>query len=148
MKVIFLKNVPGTAKKGDIKDVSDGYATNFLVKQGIAKPATTVSVVEEQAKKKRADKKKQGVMEVRKAAHKKLQGQLLQITGKTNKQGVLYAAITPARIAKEIQMRFRVAVDPARIVMNTQIKSIGKHRVVLKLIDSAETPLSVVVSAS
>lgn len=148
MKVIFLQNVPGTGKKGDIKEVSDGYARNFLFLKKLAEPATAGSVNKlkaQEAKQKREVEEELNNFQ-RDAA--RLDGQEISVVEKTTTDGKLYASVNPARLAELIKKQIGLAVDPKHIRTPKPIKSIGTHRAIVAFPHGLEAELSVMVSDS
>lgn len=146
MKVILLQDVPGTGKKGEIKEVADGYANNFLIKKKLAEPASkqTVRTLEEKEAKLRRDNKKELQQSQRMAS--RLDGAEIEVSEKTNDEGRLYAAITPLKLAGYIKKKCGVTVDPKQIIIEDPIKEIGDHRVRIDLGHGLEAELSVIVS--
>ena len=148
MKVIFLQNVPGTAKKGDIKEVSDGYARNFLFRQKLAEQATDAAV--HQLKAQEAKVQKEMERELKQYQHDatRLDGQELSIIEKTTADGKLYAAINAVKIAETINKQIGLAVDSKHIKIPKPIKSTGNHKIVVTFPHGLEAELSVTVSES
>ena len=142
MKVIFLKTMPGKAQKGQVKDVPDGYAKNFLFKQGIAKPATKDAVNKVQAstaKKERAEARDE---KARQSLHNKLDKKIIEIKDKANEAGLFYAAVTPGRVAQEIKKQFAIPLDPGRIRVPHAIKTVGTHTIQLDLMPNKKTTIT------
>src|SRR3989339_1323589 len=122
MKVIFLKDVKGTAKKGEIKEVSDGYARNFLMKQGLATMATDTELkkLESQAKKK--TKQMESELESLQKMAGRLDGAEIEIFAKTSNSGTLYAAITSDKLASAIKKQLSIKVKPEQIKLKEPLK--------------------------
>lgn len=146
MKVIFLADVKGTAKKGEIKEVSDGFARNFLFKGNLAKPATPGAVDEQKAI--AARKLKEAEMELkafqREAA--RLDGQEISVKEKATDDGKLYAAVTGTKLATAIKSQIGVVINPKHVVMPKPIKQTGEHDFVVNFPHGLEANLSVIVS--
>lgn len=145
MKVVFLKDVAGSGKKGQIKDVADGYARNFLLKQGLAKSASN-SVLEEIAFKntKQAKKEVSSLKQEQKAAAK-LDGYEIEITEKTNADGRLYASLSAAKIAESIKKALKITIDPKQIQLENPIKEVGEHDVSASFSHGLEAEFKVIV---
>jgi len=127
MRVIFLKNVAGVAQAGEIKNVSDGYARNFLIPQGLAKLGTEDAVARvkkvEQAKEKEEQSQKDQSASISKA----LKGKTFEIKSKTAEGGKkLYAAINADDVKKVLEAD-NIDIGSAKIVFEKPIKNIGKH---------------------
>ncbi|MDD2656735.1 MAG: 50S ribosomal protein L9 [Patescibacteria group bacterium] len=129
MKVIFLKDVKGTAKKGETKEVSDGYARNFLMKQGLAVMATDAELkkIDGQAKKKA--KQMESELESQQKIAGRLDGGEIEILAKVSNSGTLYAAINSAKLAQAIKKQIGVTVKPDQIKLKEPLKEIGDHDV-------------------
>lgn len=146
MKVIFLKDVKGQGKKGEVKEVSDGYANNFLFKQGLAKPATesNLKIVDTQrkAEERRKEQEKQEAMEL--AA--KLNELTLVIKGKAGEGGRLFGSITTKQIAEELEAQMKLKVDRRKMQLDEPIRSLGVTIVPIKLHPEVTASLRVQVT--
>ncbi len=146
MKVIFKKDVGGVGQRGTVKEVSDGYALNFLIPQGLAEQATADKVA--------AHAKSQKALEAENAAREKewaesaarMQGAKFQIHAKANNQGHLYKQLSADDIAAEIKKVFGVSVPHSLILIGSQIKAAGEHDISVKLGKSAAKMTLVVVT--
>jgi len=127
MKIIFVQDVPGVARKGEVKDVADGYARNFLLPKGLAEFATLERLQELEAK----QVKEQAKLDARKGEFQKVVGQLekthVVFRKKVSKTGKLFAAITPMHIAKKLSDMFKTEIKPEMIKIENQIKEVGEH---------------------
>lgn len=148
MKVIFLANVPGTAKKGDIKEVSDGYARNFLFVKKLAKPASAVAVEQLKAQNARAEREAGEELRHFQRDAARLDGHELYVEEKTTPDGKLYAAVGPARLAEMIKAQIGLVINPKHITIPKPIKNIGQHYFTVSFPHSLEAELSVTVSAA
>jgi large subunit ribosomal protein L9 len=145
MKVIFLKDVKGQGKKGEIKEVSEGYATNFLFKQGVAAPASqgNIKTLENQkaSEVKRKEKEKQDAQEL----GAKLKEITLEMKHKTGEGGRLFGSITTKQIAEELEKQKKISIDKRKMQMEDPIKMIGSFTIPIKLHPEVSTTLSVKV---
>jgi large subunit ribosomal protein L9 len=148
MKVIFLQNIAKTGNKGQIKDVSDGFARNYLLPNKLARPVTanSLEVVEKvkEKKEKMADKK---IKEVQGLA-KKMAGTFLPISSKANESGTLFAAIDEKIVAEKLSIKFKTAITSKQIVIEKAIKNIGQHRVKITFSQGISAEVIVVVSGN
>ncbi len=146
MKVIFLADVKGSGKKGEIKEVSDGFARNFLFKGNLAKPATPGAVNEQKAI--AARKLKEAEMELKSFQNEaaRLDGQEVQVVEKATPDGKLYAAVTGTKLSEAIKKQIGVDVDPKHVVTPKPIKQLGEHQFVVNFPHGLEAELSVTVS--
>lgn len=142
MKVILLKNIKGLGNGGEIKDVADGYARNFLMPQGLAEPATPEKSQKLKVEKIKQEKEVEASLFATEKLAEKLQGQIVEIPGKVNESGTLYAAITPAKIAGKLkELGFEVAKD--QIILPEPIKELGEHLVTLNLEHGLEAEITI-----
>lgn len=133
MKLILTQDVHGTGKKGDIKDVSDGFGRNFLLKNNVAVLATPQALQRLAEEVGRQEKKKKNEEKGDRKIITVLQNREFEMTAKINEDGRLYAAITPKKIAEFIEKQVRLIVPPVAILLDEPIKEIGEHRVDIDL---------------
>ena len=131
MKVIFLKKVKKMGEIGDIKQVSDGYAINFLFPQGLAQPANSKNVQSLKNKQEEVSKKESQAIKQARESVEKLQDLVIEIKEKVNDEGKLYAALSESTIINELKNR-GIDVDSSQLVISSPIKEIGKHLVEVK----------------
>lgn len=146
MKVIFLKDVKGTAKKGEVKEVSDGYARNFLIKQGLATMATDNELKKQDAQAKKKAKMMEAELESLQKMAGRLDGSEVEIFGKTSNSGKLYAAISSAKLAQEIKKQLSVKIKPEQIKLKEPLKEIGDHDVHISFSHGLEADIRVRIS--
>ncbi len=133
MKVILIKDVKGTGKKGDIKEVSDGHARNFLIPRGLAKEATSGNVKEHSAQEKAAEKKRQEEIANAKKLKETLENHKFKVSVKAGDSGKLFGAITNKEVAEKIKTELGIKIDKKKIMLNGGIKTTGNHDIVIKL---------------
>ena len=133
MKVIFNVDVRGQGKKGELKEVSDGYARNYLLPRGLAAEATADNIntlkLKEKAKKAQREKEKAEAEE----NAKKLSGVQVTIRAKAGKNGKLFGAVTSQEIADALKEQFGIVIEKNKIVQNDPIKNFGSYSVKAKL---------------
>lgn len=148
MKVIFLQDVKGQGKSGDIKEVSDGYARNFLIPKGWAVEATKTRLKEIQE----SQEKQRKTQEREKTEAAKLQqildGQSITIKARTGSSDKLFGAVTAKEIAETIQQRFKVNIDRKKIELTEPIKHVGEFPVKIKIYPSIQAEIKVIVTAT
>lgn len=144
MKVILLRSIPNLGEKGDIKEVADGYARNFLLRQGYAEPAEEKRVIAiKEKKQKEEEKAKLRLAEVQKTAMS-LDGQSVEIKAKANEEGHLYASVSLAKIAGELRKKgFNIKKD--QIMLPSPIKELGEFEAIVKLDQGLEATIVIVV---
>ena len=143
MKVILLEDVKSQGKKGDIINVSDGYARNFLFPSGKAQEANAQNITT-------ASQKKNAIVhqkEVELAAARELSRQIktlaITIKAKSGEGGRLFGSITSKEIATELKAEHNIEIDKKKIVLNDIIKTLGSYTVEIKLYANVSTTLTV-----
>ena len=133
MKVIFNTDVKGQGRKGDLKDVSDGYARNYLIPRGLAAEATTDNInalkLREKARAAQLAREKAQAME----NAKKLEGVQVVIRAKAGGAGRLFGAVTSQEISDALKQQFDIDIEKNKIVQSEPIKSFGSYTVKAKL---------------
>ena len=133
MKVIFLADVKGQGKKGEMKEVSDGYARNFLVPKKFAAEATADNLnavrLQEKAKNARLAKEKAAAEE----NAKKLEGVIVRIPAKAGTGGRLFGSITSKEISEALAEQHGLDIEKNRIIQQEPIKSFGSFEIKCKL---------------
>ena len=127
MQVILRKDVQNLGEAGDIVNVKDGYARNFLLPQAVAEAATkgaleTAKKIEEFAK--------------------------LELTAKAGESGKLFGTITTKKLAEELQAKSGIEVDRKNVSLNAPINKVGEYKMLIKLTCIVKAELAVIVTAS
>ena len=133
MKVIFLKDVKGKGKKGEIKNVADGYAHNFLIKQGLAVEANQGAVSSLSAQQKKEEKKAEQEFEEAKALKETLEKLTVELSAKSGEDGRLFGSITSKQIAEELKKAHEIKLDKRKIELQDAIRTLGYTKVPVKL---------------
>lgn len=133
MKVIFTQDVKGKGKKGEVKNVSEGYARNYLLKNNLAVEATQGNLKGLEAQKNKEKQKEQE--EVKKAEQLRDTLKKLEVTLKTKAGdgGRLFGSITSKQIAEELQKAHNIKIDKRKIELDQPIRSLGYTNVPVKL---------------
>jgi large subunit ribosomal protein L9 len=143
MKVIFLKDVKGKGKKGEVKNVADGYAHNFLLKQGLAVEANPSNVSSLNAQKKKEEKLAAEELAEAKQLKAKIDEITVELTAKSGEGGRLFGSITSKQIAEELQKKHSIKVDKRKIELEDAIRSLGVTKVPVKLYPDVTASLNV-----
>jgi large subunit ribosomal protein L9 len=143
MKVIFLKDVKGKGKKGEVKNVADGYAHNFLLKQGLAVEANPSNVSSLNAQKKKEEKLAAEELAEAKQLKAKIDEITVELTAKSGEGGRLFGSITSKQIAEELQKKHSIKVDKRKIELEDAIRSLGVTKVPVKLYPDVTATLNV-----
>ncbi|XXM72123.1 50S ribosomal protein L9 [Lysinibacillus sphaericus] len=146
MKVIFLKDVKGKGKKGEVKNVADGYAHNFLLKKGLAVEATNANVGQLEGQKKKEEKLAQEELEEAKQLKGTLEELTVEMKAKSGEGGRLFGSITSKQIADVLKKAHGIKVDKRKIEMNDAIRSLGFTNVPVKLHTDVTATLKVHVT--
>lgn len=131
MKVILLKSVPGIGQKGDIKDVKEGYAQNFLFKKGLAKTASTAVVSQVQAQAHRKEKLQNRAVKEGKKLLDVCTRTKFHITATANAEGVLYAQVGEKEIRQLIESKTGLSTNGVKISITKPIKMSGVHTITI-----------------
>ncbi|MFD1040294.1 50S ribosomal protein L9 [Virgibacillus byunsanensis] len=146
MKVIFTKDVKGKAKKGDVKNVSDGYARNYLLKNNLAKEATQGNMVELQAKKRKNEKLEQEEKDEAINLKDTLAELTVELKAKSGENGRLFGSITSKHIAEALQKEQGYKIDKRKIELDQPIRVLGYTTVPVKLHPEVQGSIKVHVS--
>ena len=142
MKVILLQDVKGQGKKGQLLEVSDGYARNFMLPRKLAIEATTDAIntknMNDKATQERIAKEKAEAL----ATANKLRQMTLIVTAKGGGAGRLFGAVTNAEIAAALE-KAGIKLDKRKIVLSENIKNVGTYTVTCKLGHEISAPLTV-----
>ena len=145
MKVIFLQNINGIAQAGDIKNVSDGYARNFLIPKNLAKPATAEAEEQAEILKKKHESENITSKESAIELAKTMEGLVLEIEESANEEGHLYGSVNIKRIAEELSKN-RVKIKDDLINLPEPIKTVGEHEVEIELHPEIKTKIKIKIS--
>jgi len=144
MKVIFLKDAP-KGKKGEIKEVADGYARNFLLPKGLALPATPSAI---KAAKVLSDEKAESQARQREELGRiaqELEGKELHFKAKAGAKGRLHGAITTASIADELSRLTGFEIDKKKVELDEPLHHLGSYDVMINLGTGSEAKIKVII---
>jgi len=135
MKVIFLADVKGKGKKGEIKEVPTGYAQNFLIKKNLAKEANAQAIGELRGKQKSEEKAHAELLAEAQKIKEKLEEEatVVQFTEKIGPDGRTFGSITNKKIAEELEKQFGIKIDKRHIQVSSPIRSTGLIDVPVKI---------------
>lgn len=147
MKVIFLKDVGGAGRTGEVKDVSDGYAMNFLIPRGLAGQATpdTLAAHEKRVAAETAAKKEEA--EKLATAIQSLEGARVEIKARATEKGGLFKSIGTKEITAAIAVEWNIHIPESVIVLMQPIKTMGEYPAVAAAL-GVKAEMTVVVAAS
>lgn len=142
MKVIFLQDVKGQGKKGQIKEVSEGYVRNFLLPKGLAKPASDGNLKTLEVQNASEAKRKQKEKEDAQALAKRLEELKVIVKAKAGEGGRLFGAITSKQIAESLASQ-GIKIDKRKIELDEPIRTLGVTQVPIKLHPDVKANLNV-----
>lgn len=143
MKVILLQDVKNVGKKNDVVDVAEGYGRNFLIPRGLAMEATAANMKQRDQQQKRAAKREAREEAEAREAKARIEEQKIVLTVKAGEGGRLFGSVTSSDIATALKKERDIAVDRRRIELDEPIKSIGTHRVSIRLYSGVQAELQV-----
>lgn len=145
MKVLLEQDVKGTGKKGEVVDVSDGYARNFLLPRKLATPADAAAINAASIQKSAAAHKKfQAGLAAREAA-KKLEGVAVVVTANVGENGKLFGTITGKEIAAALKQQQNFDIDKKKIALTEPIRALGEYSAKISLFENTAAVIKVVV---
>ncbi len=145
MKVVLLADVKGTGKKGELCNVSDGYARNFLFPKKLAIEADSTALNELKNREQAAAHHKQEEINAAKDTASKLEGKVVTIIAKAGSAGKLFGAVTSKEIAAEIKKSLGIEIDKKKLSVK-DIKSFGEYTAEVKLYPGITAKLTVKVT--
>lgn len=145
MRVIFLQNIKGVAQIGDIKNVADGYARNFLLPKKLAQIATANAEKQAEVLKSKREKQhetsKEGALELA----KKLEGMTVEIKEDANEEGHLYGSVNEKKIAAALKEQ-GIDIKEEYINLPQHLKMAGEYEVEIELHPEVKTKIKVVIT--
>lgn len=144
MKVILSKDVPGLGRAGQIKEVSDGHARNFLIKKHLALPATQSMLAKIQKEEAEHEAKVQRLAQQVLEIKNQMEGKTFVVYGKAQGQR-LFAAIHEDQIAQAVNKKLNLAILPSQVIIKKAIKSPGLSEAEIKLNDAIHAKIKIEV---
>ena len=142
MKVVFLKDVKGTAKKGEIKEVAEGYGRNFLIKNGYAKEANNQTLSELQGQKRLAEKNAAAELQAAKDLKEQMENLEVTVKAKAGEGGRLFGAVSTKQVVEALQKQHNIKLDK-RKMESEGIRSLGYSNIPVKLHHEVKATLKV-----
>lgn len=132
MKVIFTQDVKGSGKKGEIKNVADGYARNMLFPKGYAVEATNENLNKLAGQQSSAQHKIDVEKQVASEAAAKIKDKKVTIKAKAGSNDRLFGSVTSAQVAEAINEQFGIKVDKKKVNLSSEIKNFGTFKATIK----------------
>ncbi len=146
MKVILRSDVDGIGKKGDILDVADGHARNFLIPRGLALKSSKGAESQASVMRRSRDLKDSADREAAQAIATRLVPQTFTLTARAGGEGKLFGSITTTDIANAVQEQSGVELDKRKLHLDDPIRELGTHHVTVKLHADVEFPVTVEIT--
>ena len=147
MRVILRTDVSELGKRGDILDVADGYARNYLVPKGLAMKATDGAADQAASMRRARDLRDAQDRAAAETLATTLVPQVVTVTARAGSEGKLFGSVTAADVSAAIEAQTRVQIDRRKLVMPEPIKTLGTHTVPVKLHADVEFPVTIDVVA-
>lgn len=147
MKVILLQDVRGSGKKGDVINVSDGYARNFLFPKKLAQEATAENVHAIEKQKSAQAHKKETDRQAALKQKQEISGKTVKVAVRAGENGKLFGAVTGQEVADAIKAQLGLDIDKRKIVLDGAIKQLGPAKCELKLFAEVSAPITLEIVA-
>ena len=142
MKVILLKDVKGSGKAGDIIEAKQGYAQNYLIKNGLAKAADTAALNENKAQKAAMEFHRQEQLKENKALREKLDGMKITLQVKSGESGKFFGSVTNKEVADKL-FALGIEIDKKKISLESNIKTAGIYPATIRISAEETAKISV-----
>jgi large subunit ribosomal protein L9 len=133
VRVVLRDDVPSVGRKGEVVDVADGYARNYLVPQGLALAATSGAVDQAESMRRSRQVRDTKEREGAEATAKRLSGGRVSITARAGDDGRLFGSVTSAMIAEAVEAQLGIDVDRRKLGLDEPLKDLGEHEVPIRL---------------
>ena len=148
MKIVLRDDVENLGRKGDVVDVADGYARNYLVPRGLAMKDTKGVVAQAEAMRRNRAAKEARDVEAAQTQAARLEGARIEIAARAGEGGKLFGSVTASDVAEAIQAQRGVEVDRRRVSLDEPVKELSELDVTVKLHTDVEATVTVVVVAA
>ncbi len=142
MKVVLLKDVKGSGKAGDIIDAKDGFAQNFLIKRGLAKPADAQAINENKSQKAAQEFHKKEQLKANKELREQLDGKEVTIQVKAGAAGKFFGSVTNKEVADKL-LELGFDIDKKKITIQGSIKTAGVYPATVRISAEETAKISV-----
>lgn len=145
MRVVLRADVEGVGKKGDVCEVADGHARNYLVPHGLAMKASKGAVDQASAMRRARDVKDAAARAAAEEIATKLVPKVIAITARAGSGGKLFGSVTAVDVVEAVQAQTGIELDRRKVHIDEPIREVGTHRVTAKLHAEVEFPLTLEV---
>ena len=146
MRVVLREDVENLGRKGDLLDVADGYARNFLVPRGLALKATDGSQAQAQAMRRSRDIRDAAARSAAEEVATKLVPKVIAISARAGGEGRLFGSVTTSDVVDAVRAQTGIELDRRTVRMDESIREVGTHRVTVKLHADVEFPVTLEVA--
>ncbi len=147
MKVILMQELKGKGGEGDVIDVAQGFADNYLLPKGIAVKATKGNLKQLEMRMHNIQKREAARLETADDVQKALEGKAVTVIAKVGEDGQLFGSITPVIIAEAVKDQLGIEIDRKKVDLNKPIKQAGDHTVSISIYREIKAELSVSVKS-
>jgi large subunit ribosomal protein L9 len=148
MKVILLQDVPNVGESGSIQNVSDGFARNYLIPQGLAEMGTPGRIKQAEERIQAQQRKIERAEDEMRDLSERIEGMRVEIEARVGKQGRLYGSITAPEIASAVSSKLGEDIDRRKVELSDPIRSTGDHTVAIHLVGRLRPAVTVTVKPS
>lgn len=145
MQILLIKDVPELGQAGEIRNVADGYARNFLLPRGLAVFATPGAIKQSALQREAAAKRQDKALSEAQALAQLLDGTVVSFQARAGESDRLYGSITSANIADALEEKVGQEIDRRKIDLEEPLKELGTHAVTIRLAAEATAKITVVV---
>ncbi len=145
MKVILLSELKGKGGEGDVVEVANGFANNYLFPQKIAIPATKGNLKQLELRKHNIATREENRLAEAAVTKAALEGKTIQVEARVGEEGILFGSVTAAMIAEAIKAQTELEIDRRRIDIKSAIKTAGDHEVVVSIYRDIKAVVSILV---
>jgi large subunit ribosomal protein L9 len=148
VRIVLRSDLQGVGKRGDIVDVADGYARNYLVPTGLAMPATSGVAAQAAAMRRARDLKDAREREGAEAIARRLVPLVITVTARAGREGRLFGSVTMAEVVEAVEEQTGISLDRRRLLSHEPLRMLGTHQVRVRLHPEVEFALTVEVVAA
>ena len=142
MKISLLQDVKGQGKKGEVMDVNEGYARNFLIKKGLAEAATASKLNDINMKKSASEFHRAEEIKATQAMAKEINGKTFTVNIKAGQNGKVFGSVTGADVSDALKAA-GYEVDKRKVVLTSPIKTLGQYDIELKLMEGISAKIKI-----
>jgi large subunit ribosomal protein L9 len=147
MRVVFLDDVEGVARAGEIKNVADGYARNFLLPRKLAAAASTSTVQQAESRARALAKEQEKLDEAARAVAEQLAGFNLTLAARAGPEGRLFGSVTASDIADAVRQHVGGTLEHRQVQLDAPIKEVGSYEIAINLTRNVKANVSLLVHA-